>query len=536
MQNRSANSFANHQALWIKTAIVLVVSVLFTLFCVSTSKQKGRLLSAPNYDDVVYFNQGSQLLQTLNQQGIVGVWQFLEEKGLHSPYSVTLAAAAYAIGGFGEPAPYYANILVVVVYLSGLSWFLRALPLMQWLASIALFMVLPFITMGVVEFRPDIMWAVVTGFGVVYLATTPGVLVSVGPAVTSGVLLGLSLIIKPSTFAMTLILYGCAGLVRFLWERKTKQLAVGLSIFMVAILLTAGPYWWFFGEQAWSYFWKNSFGANKQVWVFQGSLTDFLSFYITGDGWKSNVGIPGTILTIFTIVCGVFDWKTAPIHRRHLTLLASVLATAVFINTSASMKSPFLGGGIYGVWLFSCAYVIGRCATTGCWPFDFTWRKWTFNVLLIAALAGVLTYRWPRYSDWGRDRAGAAFCREANDRVLNLLEKKRDNLPSSILFMQAGPIIPEFVHMWFTVNGFKVEIARGAMMRKVSDLTDAYQRYAWVVIQDENVKGSIPNMPSESILTEGINTLLADKNIYIIDLFEDNNAKTIYIIKTNTVL
>ena len=90
--------------------------------------------------------------------------------------------------------------------------------------------------------------------------------------------------------------------------------------------------------------------------------------------------------------------------------------------------------------------------------------------------------------------------------------------------------------MWFTVNGFKVEIARGAMMRKVSDLTDAYQRYAWVVIQDENVKGSIPNMPSESILTEGINTLLADKNIYIIDLFEDNNAKTIYIIKTNTVL
>ena len=522
---------------WLRTVIILIVAALFTLFCVSTSKQKGRLLSAPNYDDVVYFNQGSQLLQAIKNHGTKGLWQHLQEEGLHSPYSIGLAAAAYSIGGFAESVPYYANILVVLAYLGGLSWFLRALSLSQWLASLGLFLTLPFITMGVVEFRPDIMWAVVIGMGVVYLATTPNVLTSIGPAVISGLFLGLSLMIKPSTFAMTLILYGCAGAVRLFWELhepKSRLLAGVGAVFCVAAVVAA-PYWLLFGQQTWSYFWTNSFGGNKQVWAFQGSLSDFLFFYLTGGGWKSNVGIPGIILTIIVGACCVFLWKNDRANRRTLSLLGVLLAIAFLINTSASMKSPFLGGGIYGTWIFSCAYLIGRCATIGCWSFEFQWRGWALNLLIIGTVAGTLTYRWPRYSDWGRDRPGAAFYREANDRMWQLLEQNRDDLPSSILFMQAGPIIPEHVQMWFNINDLKVKATPAAMMRAVSEFEEKYPSYDWIVIQEKGVKGSASNMPTEVFLAEALNIVLKDTGTSVLDHFTDIQNRKIYILKTNTL-
>jgi hypothetical protein len=526
----------HHYQFWLRTVIILIVAALFTLFCVSTSKQRGRLLSAPNYDDVVYFNQGSQLLQTVKNHGAKGLWQHLQEEGLHSPYSIGLAAAAYSIGGFAESVPYYANILVVLVYLGGLSWFLRALSISQWLASLGLFLTLPFITMGVVEFRPDIMWAVVTGIGVVFLATTPAVLVSVGPAAFTGLLLSLSLTIKPSTFAMTLILYGCAGAVRLFWERhepKSRLLAGVGAVFCVAAVVAA-PYWLLFGQQAWSYFWTNSFGGNKQVWAFQGSLSDFLFFYLTGGGWKSNVGIPGIMLTIIAGACAVSLWKNDLGSRRTLSLLGVLLAIAFLINTSASMKSPFLGGGIYGTWIFGCAYLIGRCAVASCWSFEFKWRRWTFNLLILGSVAGILSYRWPRYSDWGRDRPGATFYRDVNDRMWGLLERHRADLPSSILFMQAGPIIPEQVEFWFNINGLKVKATPAALMRSVSEFQEKYPGYDWIVIQEKGVKGSSSNMPSEAFLTEALNIILKDDGTSVLDYFTDTENRKIHVLRTNT--
>ena len=521
---------------WLRTVIILIVAALFTLFCVSTSKQRGRLLSAPNYDDVVYFNQGSQLLQAIKNHGTKGLWQHLQDEGLHSPYSIGLAAAAYSIGGFAESVPYYANIMVVLAYLGGLSWFLRALSLSQWLASLGLFLTLPFITMGVVEFRPDIMWAVVTGMGVVYLATTPNVLTSIGPAVISGLFIGLYLMIKPSTFAMTLILYGCAGVVRLfleLHEPKSRLLAGVGAVFCVAAVVAA-PYWLLFGQQTWSYFWTNSFGGNKQVWAFQGSLSDFLFFYLTGGGWKSNVGIPGIILTIIVGACCVFLWKNDRANRRTLSLLGVLLAIAFLINTSASMKSPFLGGGIYGIWIFGCAFIIGKCVTTACSSFELKWKRWTLNLLIIGAVIGILTYRWPRYSDWGRDRQGAAFYREANDRMWNLLERHRDDLPSSILFMQAGPIIPEQVQMWFNINGLEVRATPAAMTRAIPAFEKKYPGYDWIVIQEKGVMGSSSNMPFEVCLDDALSVILKDAGTNIIDCFTDKNNRKIYILEIKT--
>jgi hypothetical protein len=208
-----------------------------------------------------------------------------------------------------------------------------------------------------------------------------------------------------------------------------------------------------------------------------------------------------------------------------------LLAIAIFINTSASMKSPFLGGGIYGVWLFGCAYIIGRCAATRCWSFDFRWKTGTLNLLLITALAGAVTYRWPRYSDWGRDRVGAVFYREANERVLNLLEKNRGNLPSSILFMQAGPIIPEYVNLWFSFNGLELESTPAAMLRSAAAFADKYPSYDWIVIQEKGVRGSSPNMPSEAILTEAVKIILGDPNMRVLDVIHDQDMRKLYILE-----
>ena len=355
----------------VKVLIILVLSVLFTLLCVNESKNTGRLASSPNYDDVVYFHDGAILIHSLKSEGTTGFWSFLKERGLHSPYSVFLAAASFAVFGFEYTSPYLGSGIVVLTYLLCIGWFLRNLQLFTWIATLILFLTLPFITMGVVEFRPDIAWAVATGFGTVFIVTSREIFRSPRRAALAALFLALSLSIKPSTFVMTLLLYTGATVSRVIsnvWEHRLrsepKRLLTGVAVFMAVLIIIAGPYWLRFGMDAVWYFMENSFGVNKSVWAYQGSLSDFLLFYITGVGAQSNIALSGSLLFLLSFGCMLFLGFKKPELRWRLFVLISLILGALLVNTVAQMKSPFLGGGIYGVWIFTCAYVIAdldRC-------------------------------------------------------------------------------------------------------------------------------------------------------------------------------
>jgi hypothetical protein len=515
---------------------ILLVAIVFTLLCVAESKRNGRLASSPNYDDVVYFHDGSILLHSLQSDGWAGFKSFLAERGLHSPYSIFLAAAAFRVFGFQDASPYLANGLVVLVYLLGVSWFLRRLPIVPWVSGILLFLAPPFITMGVVEFRPDIAWAVTTGFGVVLIVTSEELFRRPGRAAVAALFLALSLLIKPSTFVMTAILYMGAIFSRIavaVWEKRWRSSPrtthLGVVAFVVTVLIVAGPYWIRFGKYAWDYFFTNSFGINKEIWAYKGSLKESLLFYISGEGSQSNVAIAGKILSVLSLFCLGFLAIRKKELRWKLFVLLGLMAGALLVNTVAGMKSPFLGGGIYGVWLFSCAYVIATAFTVLKSEPGRGIPHWITFALPVTAALALLCYRWPAYSRRSGDRVRINNYRAANDHILALLDKHVQAPPKSVFFIQAGPIVMESAGIWFPRHGLKTAVSTGAFLRSEEEFGRAYPNQEWIVLQEQAVMGATSSMPSESLLPKFVALVTADPHYEKISEFTAMDGKKVWV-------
>lgn len=527
-----------------RVLIVVLLTAVFTQLCIQESKVHGRLMTAPNYDDVTYFWEGSKLLQSIKESGAEGLFSYLKQSDLHSPYSIGLAGASYALFGYRESAPYWGNLLLILLFLGSIGWRLRSLPLIAWIGGLILFLTPPMITMGVVEFRPDIAWALTTGFGVVFLVTESEVFRDPRKAALAGLWLGLSLLIKPSTFVMTCILY-CGAvasrIIEALWSRGKRQnqngteggkvisLWAGVAFFLLTLLVVAGPYWARYGRTVANYFLENSFGTNKAVWVFVGTTSDSLRYYVTGDGAQCNIGRPGLILSFLSVGCFVLLWLKRPEWRWKLFVLVGLMMGALFINTIALMKSPFLGGGIYGLWIQSCAFVIA-----GAYPiagqmmsrWGGTWRNW---LLWIVAVAALLTYHWPPYSNWGADRIGDKNYRDADHFMTHLLEDHARSLPHGILFMQEGPILLENAGLWITMHGKVCAIQNGAFIPNSWGFQHTYPNYDWIVIQEPGVMGAALNMPSEKLLPEYLQILGKDPGVHPIASFTAANGKKVWV-------
>ena len=521
----------------LRILILVLFAAVFTQLCVRESKVNGRLSSAPNYDDCTYFLEGAILLNDLKSDGVRGFFKYLNEpgpNGFHSPYSVVLAAASYAFFGPNETSPYYGNALLVIIYLACMGWIFRSLPTPEWILALALFLTPPFITMGVVEFRPDIAWAVSIGFGVVFMVTSEELFRCPPRAAIAGLFLALSLVIKPSTFVMTTLLYSGAIFSRVaaaVWEKRwhsaSRKTLLGSLAFAGTLLVVAGPYWSRFGKEAISYFLDNSFGANKSVWVYHGSPSEFILFYLTGLGAVSNVAIAGIIISLIALACLVYLYINRSELRWKFLSLLGILAGAFAVNTAAQMKSAFLGGGIYGVWLFSCAYLLVTAFTS---LQAIKGRSiWRSDLLAITVVVAVLFYQWPAYSYWGRDRIGSANYTETNEQMKVLLDQYLAHPPGKILFAQAGPIVMETTGLWFAFHHLKVQNASAAFFRTTAQFKKNYPDYSWIVLQEPGTLGFYPNMPAEGLLPQFEKMIKNDPSYKLIKEIKSSNGKKIWV-------
>jgi hypothetical protein len=482
--------------------------------------------------------EGAILLNDLKSDGSGGFFKYLREpgpNGFHSPYSIILATFSYALFGLDEVSPYYGNVLLVVMYLACLGWIFRSLPFLDWLIVLLLFLSPPFITMGVVEFRPDIAWAICTGFGVVFLVTADEIFRSPRRAAVAAFFFASALLVKPSTFVMTILLFSGAIASRVavtLWEGRlrssVRSLLLGIFVFVGVVIAVAGPYWWHFGKDAVNYFLENSFGANKAVWIFQGSLSKFLLYYAIGEGARSNVGLSGIILSLLSVGCLYYLFFRKRKLRWKIISLISLLAAAFLVNTAAQMKSAFLGGGIYGIWLFASAYLIARTCTV-LRTEEVKDRTFWRNILLASTLLAVIFYRWPSYSDWGRDRVGSSNYREINQKMKSFLDQHADHPPVNILFSQAEPIVMEATDLWFAFHHLKVQNGSAAFCRNETEFKQSYPSYDWVVLQECGTMGFAPNMPSEPHLAQFAEVINADTKYEVIKEFGTGNGKKIWI-------
>jgi hypothetical protein len=148
---------------------------------------------------------------------------------------------------------------------------------------------------------------------------------------------------------------------------------------------------------------------------------------------------------------------------------------------------------------------------------------------MIAASLAIIFYRWPEYSNWGRDRASMNNFRFANNFMQSLLNKHVANPPKSILFTASGPIIMESTGFWFPLHGLKSTVCSCIFIRKKEQFQQIYSKNDWIVIQEQGVMGTFENIPSEKLLPTLLAELKDDSNYSQIAEFVSGNSRKVWV-------
>lgn len=523
--------------------IILVLSLGFSWICVSTSHKIGRLSSVPGYDDVVYFASAADLIHSLRENGWSGAVDLVLRDGLHSPYSTLLAAAAFSVEGLRPAAPYRANAVLIAVYLAAIAYFFRRSQLLFLVLALLFFLVPPFATMAVVEFRPDLAWATVVGFFAVFILTREDVFHRKQLTLFYGSCVGLGLIIKPSTFAMTLAV-GAMSL-GFAWvlemtrtdfRTSVRRLGVALLWMGAAVVLVAGPYYAVFGGNVWRYFIDNTYGINAAVWAHPGDRLAQWLFYIEGEGGRCNLGNQRLIIGAAWLLLAFRRLWNGPLAVRLQTLFLGLVILIVFVvNAVAPVKSPFMGGAIYGTLLFSLAFFAGEFLAA--FP-QVSARNWLYASIGFAAvvLVSVCSYQWPAYSKWPRHKRNKTFV--TAQQAMTVFARGR-TAPKSILFTQAGPLTMENVRLFYFRRGERPECHSGAFFRTMEEFRQAVIGCELVIAQDKGTLGGTESMPAEPLqdqfvaFLEASNDFSLSKKVPIDN--EDGQSRNIYFFVRNGV-
>ncbi len=524
----------------LRQTVCLALAILFTIGGIQMSEWRGPLAAVPNYDDAVYFLSATRLIEAGRADGLGGVAEELRSEGLHSPWSVGVAVAAFLTFGYVDWAPYALNFFVVLGLLVALSWMWRALRWWEWGSGLVVFLALPFAAMAVVQFRPDLAWAVAVGFCGVYGLTVPGYFERMGPRLIHAVICAVALLVKPSTFAMTGIVFAysvggrvllesvAAGRIdwRAIWRTAWVQTVVVIGLTAVY----AVP----FGAETWHYFFTNSFGANEEIWRAPGSVVEKWAYYGVGFGAANNLGWVGWIL-VGVIGVGVFSHAEGrdererarqPRRRREgepLTWLAlgGLLVVTYALSSGFGMKSPFLGGAFFGCFVFTAAFG---------WSEVFEFRISNLSKVVAPGLAVValLIWQWPPYAWSQAGEVGRNFS-EVERQVIDVIDDL--DLPEDVnlLFSQSGPLMRENVEMWLLRNGHRTEAVKGGFLKTVKRFENKRRQADVVFVQDAGMRDSFANLPAEGLMPELVESMRGAADFSLAGEAVGGDGKKVYV-------
>ena len=522
-------------------AFVMLVSCAFVALSIFGSFAHGRLASEPNYDDVGYLYRGARALQAVREgyaiEALTGY--------MHSPFSVLLAAASFAVWGAHDWAPYAGNVVIVICYLLALCYFLQRLPIGVRLGLLCVFLSLPFATMAVVEFRPDIIWATLVGFATVYLSTTNRDFSSAVEALGIGLVYGAALMAKPSTFLMTTAVIGLAGLLRALRQAFIRKLKVSaflawLISFLASALIVAGPYYFLHYQRIWAYFYDNSFGQNKDIWIASQTLSFHLSHYIAAD-WAAASNLGRWRLPVLIFVASALLWSALRVkegdRRLVFASLAIVVVAAWLASSLFGMKSAFLGGAFYGTLIFSSAYLLAEVLNSAheCLSRPIV-QSLAFAGLAILAYA---MHTWPAYSEW--DFSRATFYRKANRGVWReICHAAKTYKPADgvldVYYSNSSPIPPELQRLRALQSKVPLRMHTGSMAKSMEDQRAIFEQCDMIVVQDPNLPEVNTNFPGEKLQGQITEEVLSRRDFKLTKDILVSDDKRIYLLQNESML
>jgi hypothetical protein len=374
--------------------VAAVLAYVVARYGIQLSFQIGRLSQPSGYDDVVYLINAQQWLNAVPTQGI-----FSNLAGLlnqHAPISTALAALSFAVAGPFDWPPYIANGFLLAACLLAAMVFLRFEKTPLLLASLIVLCLacVPFYQQTVTEFRPDLFAGIALGFCVLLLFREPVFDISPKRQFGLGLLFGVTLLMKPSTFlavgfilAVALLL-SCAG---FLIERrktlreKARPILLTFARLFAGAMVVFGPYLIAQGREILDYIYTALFTL-ADVNDLNASPAQQATFYLTGPAGGIALGLWFWIgmATIATRLAA--SWR---LERNRLpTLCASYAALLVIylVLTLTAVKQYFLGSMFYATFSLlmarDLAWLLPRAVE------DINGFKFPYGaVLLIIALA-----------------------------------------------------------------------------------------------------------------------------------------------------
>ncbi len=473
---------------------IFLLALAFTAAQLHVSSCVGRLSSIPAYDDVAYLNDASRIYYLAKTDGLATALGFFFTGYQHSPFVIANAVAGHVLFGPHVRLIYFMLTLVVAAYLAGVAYFARGLPLLLRAGLVSGSLGIPFATLCAVEFRPDLMWATVLGVSGVAFLASEWPFARRRSALLYGSALGLALLVKPSTFAMTLLVLGGVWILAAAIALATRSatpglVARGFGLSTLAAALVAGWYLVPHAGDVFAYFYKNSFGDYKDVWSFKSGQWDQWTYYARGFALASNLGLFALPLLALGVAGPLRDifYGRSLCERLRGGAFLWMLAGLFVVNAAFGMKSVYLGGSFYGFAIFAGLWQASRllqeCVARG-------WLAgWPRQTLLggACAAAALLSIRTPP-AGWANNVVRDAQLSVNKGVLERLLAEKKPSL--SLVVVQGGPLIWEYLQMECRRRGVALAVRDAKMATDASSVLARAENADFIALQDSALAGS----------------------------------------------
>jgi len=383
----------------------LFVAVGLTGWAVQRSTQVGRLAAPPRYDDIHYFNAALRWLHRWNEFGPLDALTVFLHEPPRAPFPELVAAGAFAIGGVDLAVPYLASFFIPWVALLWVSRFASRATIIERLLIGLYVCTIPFLTVGVTQFRPDPFWGIVLGGAMGLLLTEQMVGASTRHLIAVGASFGAACLIKTSTFPVTAIALMTGVVLGAIADRYARPvewswraaIRSALIIGATAVLVLL-PYYALAWRTIFDYIYINALGRDVYIWLTPGDLWHHLTYYSFGG--TAMFGYQGPVL-LSLVVAGIVAARSmtravgGQAREPLVRLVAFTLGVGVLyaLPTIVPTKSPYFGAAFDAGLIFLAVYSVVRLIEI--YP-QRVGRVPVATVALVLLVAvGASAFRWP---------------------------------------------------------------------------------------------------------------------------------------------
>lgn len=520
--------------------IWLLLSIAFTTLVINQSLRQGQLALPPTYDDIVYFTDALTRLNILYDHGIKALAENFIERPPHAPLATLVPLIGFSIFGVHNWAPPVVNgifVFFLLVLLDNLAQGVsRAGKILIGIIALSW----PVTGQLVIECRPDLAWGLITAaFTILSLRKQSRVTSSKKSSLVIGILIGLSLLAKPSIFPITLIAALASLFVAFIFDinqpdfrhRRRSALASNLRCLGVALAI-ALPYYAAAHKQVYAYIYEVVFSSNASMWDPNAELTlvDHLSYYLTSASGQIAMGNWIYAWFLLVVVC-----TAALLSKKNWRKLASSMPLwcgffiLYLLVTVPKLKMNFFGASLY--FYILCTFIILVVEVYRALRGSRYGYNLSYAFIIVIALFGVGQFQWPWYhisKQTGVLSSEVQYRRSAIESLYNdILQNQKDNRigsekPLSVFFTTSNKFFNSFtLKFYFAKDNVPNETTDLYLSDSLPLFIQSIKSSDYVVAFNESNTDTFPWLPSSKIQGQVLRLLRSDPNFQLISTYAD---------------